>query len=90
MIVNGILWILRTGAPGRDLPTGEFGPWETYFGCCDRWNNDGTLNEILHRLRSAHIDVGAVDEELWLIDGTIVRSHRCAAGGGKKSAIGTS
>lgn len=84
LIVDGILWILRAGAPWRDLPV-EFGPWETVYGCFDRWNADGTLDRILNRLRSAHVDVGAIDGELWCIDGTIVRAHRCAAGGGKKT-----
>lgn len=83
LIVDGVLWILRTGSPWRDLPE-EFGPWETYYGCFDRWNADGTLSEILRRLQAAQIDIGAIDEELWCIDGTIVRAHRCAAGGGKK------
>lgn len=82
-IVNGILWILRAGAPWRDLPE-EFGPWETVYGCFDRWNADGTLDAILQRLRTAEVDAGTIDEELWCIDGTIVRAHRCAAGGGKK------
>ena len=82
-IVNGILWILRAGAPWRDLPS-EFGPWETYFGCFDRWNSDGTLNKILQRLRGEMIDIGEIDGELWCIDGTIIRAHRCAGGGGKK------
>nr|BBH91792.1 hypothetical protein KTC_65430 [Thermosporothrix sp. COM3] len=27
-ILNGILWVLRTGAPWRDLP-GEYGSWQT-------------------------------------------------------------
>jgi transposase len=82
-IVDGILWILRTGAPWRDLPE-SFGPWETVFGCFDRWNANGTLDAILQRLRAAEVDIGAIDEQLWCIDGTIVRAHRCAAGGGKK------
>ena len=82
-IVEGILWILRAGSPWRDLPE-EFGPWETVYGCFDRWNADGTLDTILQRLRAAEVDIGAIDEELWCVDGTIVRAHRCAAGGGKK------
>jgi transposase len=84
LIVNAILWILRTGAAWRDLPE-EFGPWETVYGCFDRWNADGTLDRIVQRLRSAHLDVGAIDNELWCLDGTVVRAHRCAAGGGKKA-----
>jgi len=82
-VVDGILWILRTGSPWRDLPE-EFGPWQTVWRLFDKWNGDGTLDEILHRLRAAQVDAGEIDEELWCVDGTVVRAHRCAAGGGKK------
>lgn len=80
---NGILWILRTGSPWRDLPS-EFGPWRTIYGLFDKWNGDGTLDAILERLRTAHIDAELIDNDLWCIDGTVTRAHRCAAGGGKK------
>ena len=83
MVIDGILWILRTGSPWRDLPK-EFGPWATVWDLFDKWNADGTLDEIVQRLRAAHVDVGEIDEELWCIDGTVVRAARCAAGGGKK------
>jgi transposase len=82
-IVDAILGVLRTGAPWRDLPEG-FGPWGTAWDLFDRWNADGTLDTILSRLRSARIDAGEVDDELWCVDGTSVRAARCAAGGGKK------
>ncbi len=82
-IVDAILWILRTGSPWRDLPE-EFGPWATVWDLFDKWNDEGTLDEIVRRLRAARIDCGDVDDELWCIDGTIVRAARCAAGGGKK------
>lgn len=82
-VLNGILWILRTGAPWRDLPD-EFGPWATVWHLFDKWNADGTLDTILDRLRASRIEAGEVDQELWCIDGTSVRAARCAAGGGKK------
>ena len=82
-MVDAILWILRTGAPWRDLPE-EFGPWATAWDYFDRWNADGTLDEILHRLRAAHVDSASIDDQLWCIDGTSVRAARCASGGGKK------
>ena len=82
-MVDEILWILRTGSPWRDLPD-EFGPWETVYGCFDRWNADGTLDEILQRLRAAQVDIGAIEEDFWYVDGSIVRAHRCTGGGGKK------
>ena len=81
-ILDGILWILRTGAPWRDLP-GELGPWATAWDLFDTWNSDGTLDAILSRLRAAGIDVGLDDRQLWCVDGTVIRAARCAAGGGK-------
>ena len=79
-VMDGILWILRTGSPWRDLPD-AFGPWATVWDLFDTWNHDGTLQAILDRLRGQV----KIDEELWCIDGTIVRAAKCAAGGGKKT-----
>ena len=78
-VMNGILWILRTGSPWRDLPS-AYGPWQTVWRLFDQWNNDGTLDAILQELQSEV----EINQELWCIDGTIVRAARCAAGGGKK------
>ncbi len=79
-VVDGILWVLRTGSPWRDLPQ-ELGPWQTVWRLFDQWNGDGTLEAILRRLRG-QIEI---DPELWCIDGTTVRAAKCAAGGGKKA-----
>ena len=84
LVVNGILWVLNTGSPWRDLPEDEFGPWETIYGLFNAWNDNGLLDEILQRLEASVIDQGRIDRKLWCIDGTIVRAHRCAGGGGKK------
>ena len=78
-MIDGILWILNTGAQWRDLPT-AFGPRSTVWDHFDRWNNDGTLQAVLDRLRSN----AEIDDELWCVDGTVVRAAKCAAGGGKK------
>ena len=69
-ILDGILGILWTGAPWRDLPEG-LGPWATTWDLFDTWNDDGTLEAILTRLRAAGIDVGLVDRELM-----VHRRHR--------------
>lgn len=82
-VLHGILWILHTGAPWRDLPE-ELGPWQTTWDYFDRWANDGTLDAILDRLRSRRIDAGKIDPELWCVDASNVRGHRSAAGGGKE------
>ena len=78
-VVDGILWVLRTGSPWRDLPR-ELGPWQTVWRLVDRWNGDGTLDAILSEL----LGEVQINEDLWCIDGTTVRAAKCAAGGGKK------
>jgi transposase len=82
-IVDGILWVLRTGSPWRDAPV-EFGPWQTLWDLFDKWNASGIFDEILRRLQAALVEVGEIDGRLWCIDGSVVRAARCAAGGGKK------
>lgn len=77
MVMDGILWILRTGAPWRDLPE-RFGKWGMVYDLFTKWNKDGTLDEILDRLIEAHVDAGEIDENLWCIDGTLIRAARCA------------
>lgn len=83
-VLDGILWVLRTGSPWRDLPD-EFGTWKTAWRMFDQWTSDGTLDEILRRLQGSFATAGAIDKRLWCIDGTTVRAARCAAGGGKKA-----
>ena len=83
MVLDGILWVLRTGSPWRDLPE-EFGPWQSVWRLFDTWNSNGLLSQMLKRLQAAQIDADLVSSELWCIDGTIVRAARCSAGGGKK------
>ena len=36
-LLDAIFWIVRTGAPWRDVPE-EFGPWKTVYNRFDRWN----------------------------------------------------
>jgi transposase len=83
-IFEGILWILHTGAPWRDLPD-EFGPWSTVWEWFDRWNHDGTLTTILSSLQAAHVEAGQIDSDLWCVDGSVVRAARCCGGGAKKA-----
>jgi transposase len=78
-VINGMLWILHTGAPWRDLPE-RYGPWQTVYSRFRRWQRDGTWERILGALQRDLDAAGALDWELWMIDGTNIRAHRSAAG----------
>jgi len=86
-MTDGVLWRLRTGAPWRDLPE-EFGPWMTVYKSFDRWNSDGTLDQIKQMLLTCIVDADGIDGGLWCVDGSVVRAARCAGGGGKKGIPG--
>ena len=81
--LDGIIWLNNTGAKWRDIPE-SLGKWRTIYGWFDLWNANGTLQKVVDRLTRIVVDAGDLSSELWCIDGTIVRAHRCAAGGGKK------
>jgi transposase len=83
LIINGILWILHTGAPWRDLPE-RYGPWKTVCDRLYRWRQDGTLVRIVTSLLDQLDDAGRIDHDLWCIDGSVIRASRAAAGAKKK------
>ncbi len=41
-VLGGILWVLRTGAPWKDLPE-RYAPYQTYHRRFQHWCRDGTL-----------------------------------------------
>jgi len=86
LMVNGILWILRTGSPWRDLPE-RFGPWQTVYDHFAKWRALGAYNRILEALHIRLDADGAIDWDLWCIDGSSVRASRAAAGASKKAAV---
>jgi transposase len=82
-IINGILWVLHTGAPWRDLPE-RYGPWGTVFYRFNRWRQDGTWGRLATILLDELDNRALIDHDLWCIDGTVVRATRSAAGARKK------
>ena len=83
-IVDGILWHLHTGAPWPDLPD-RYGPWQTVYDRFNRWRKDGTWAKLLDVLLLRLDKAGFIDRGLWLVDASIVRGSRAAAGAKKKS-----
>jgi transposase len=77
--LNGIFWILHSGAQWRELPE-RYGPWQTVYWRYHRWRKDGTIDRMLARLHLALDAAGRIDVELWCIDATQIRASRAAAG----------
>lgn len=88
-VLNGMLWILRSGAPWRDLPE-RYGRWQSVYHRFNRWRRDGTFERVLKALQIRLDKQGKIDWDLWLVDGTSVRASRAAAGARKKSTRATS
>lgn len=84
-LLNGMFWILNTGAPWRDLPE-RYGPWQTVYSRFRRWQADGTFDRILERLQMKLDEEGRIDWELFCIDGTTVQATRAAGGAPKSEA----
>lgn len=85
MILNGIIWIARSGATWRDLSE-RYGPWETVYSRFRKWIDDGILDNIFRVLK-----LEAELEEL-SIDASIVQAHPHSAGAkkGQSNEIGHS
>ena len=48
-VLNGIFWVLRSGAPWRDLPD-NFGPYTTCYNRFVRWRRAGVWSRIINAL----------------------------------------
>ena len=75
-MVNAMLWILRSGAPWRDLPA-CYPPWQSVYTRFSRWTKQGLWEQVLNELcKDARTDG-------YFIDATIVRAHQDAHGAQK-------
>ncbi len=52
-VLNGIFWVLRSGAPWRDLPD-DFGPYTTCYNRFVRWRRAGVWTRIMNALAATH------------------------------------
>jgi transposase len=68
-VLNGIFWVLRSGAPWRDLPE-TYGPRTTCYNRFVRWRRAGVWDQITDALAAGH------DAAVQMIDTSVVRVHQ--------------
>jgi transposase len=83
LMLDGIFWVLVTGAPWRDLPE-RFGPWQSVHRYFSTWRKAGVFARIIEALQVKLDNRGLIDWDLWCVDGASVRATRAAAGADKK------
>lgn len=88
LMLEGIFWVLATGAPWRDLPE-RFGPFQNVHRYFTNWRKGGVFAKIVEALQVKLDNRGLIDWELWCVDGSSVRATRAAAGADKKVSSGT-
>ena len=71
-VLNGIFWVLRSGARGADLPE-RYGPPTTIYNRFNRWRKAGVWDRLMDVVTKAH------DGNVRMIDTSIVRVHQQGA-----------
>lgn len=74
VFVNGVLWVLRSGARWQDLPE-RYGNWKSLHKRFTRWAKAGVWERVFGSL------TGDPDNQYLMLDTTLVRVHQQAASG---------
>ena len=98
-IIDGILWVLRTGCVWSDVPP-AFGKPKTIYNRFRRWTREGLWEKIFNSLIRHRNAKGRINRSLWCVDSSVIRAHRVASGArkgnlsteenAKKNALGRS
>ncbi len=76
-ILNGILWVLRTGAPWHDIPN-RYPPYQTCHRRFQEWVEKGVFEEVLRALVKDVKERGGLDLTECFIDGSFVIAKKGA------------
>ena len=74
LFVNGVLWVLRSGAHWHDLPE-RYGKWKSLHKRFSRWSKAGVWERLFNDLAKD------ADNQYLMLDSTLVRAHQQAATG---------
>ena len=85
-VLNGIFWVLRSGAPWRDLPE-RYGPRTPCYNRFVRWRTAGAWDRLMDAITAAY------DGDIRMIDSISIRPHqqpRRQKGGGRDHCLARS
>ena len=85
-ILNGILWIMRTGAQWMDMPE-RYPSYQTCHRRFQEWVKAGAFEEILKALANDLKERGDLDLSECFVDGTFVIAKKGALGWEKPSGV---
>jgi transposase len=77
-VLNGVLWVLRTGAPWHDLPR-RYPPYQTCHRRFQLWQRSGRLELLLQRLAEDLRDRGKIDLSEAFVDATFAGAKKGGA-----------
>ena len=77
-VLNGVLWILGTGAQWRELPK-KYPPYQTCHRRFQQWVRSGKLEKVLRRLTERLQGKGRLNLEEAFIDATFVAAKKGAS-----------
>jgi len=84
-VLEGILWVLRTGAPWKDMPS-RFPSYQTCHRRYQQWVDEGVIDRILQALARDLEIRGRIDLTEGFIDGSFASAKKGALASGKPSA----
>ena len=76
-ILNGILWVLRTGAPWKDMPK-RYPPYQTCHRWLQQWRKAGVFDSVLRALAKDLRERGKLDLREAFVDGTFAPAKKGA------------
>jgi transposase len=76
-VLDGILWVLRTGAPWKDVPQ-RYPPYQTCHRRFQQWVRQGVFKRIIHELAEDLYERGGIDIRETFIDGSFAPAKKGA------------
>lgn len=82
-VLEGILWVLKTGARWRDLPRPQYPPYQTCHRRFQEWIKNGSIYDLLKGLARILNDAGIIKMGESFIDGSFASAKKGVSKSGK-------